>query len=167
MGPRGVTAIDLRAGAWLPGKVEGNTLNNWRKGGETLRRSSPLVNSGRLMRIAGLLVLGLGLPASGVLSTRSPVIEMGSVVRAADLSQEVRETLALIRQGGPFPFSRDGAVFANREGRLPPAARGTYREYTVKTPGSRDRGARRIIADANNQFWYSSDHYRSFRRIVE
>ena len=143
-------------------------MNNWRKGGETLRRSGPLVNSGRLMRIAGLLVLGVGLlSASGMLSARSPVIETGSVVRAADLPQAVRETLALIRQGGPFPYSRDGAVFANREGRLPPAARGTYREYTVKTPGSRDRGARRIIADANSQFWYSPDHYRSFRRIVE
>ncbi len=89
------------------------------------------------------------------------------MVRTAELPREAQETLALIKQGGSFPYSRDGAVFGNREGRLPRAARGTYREYTVKTPGSRDRGARRIIAAGSNQFWYSADHYRSFRRIVE
>ena len=89
------------------------------------------------------------------------------MVRTADLPREARETLTLIRQGGPFPFARDGAIFSNREGRLPRAIRGTYREYTVKTPGSRDRGARRIIAAGSNQFWYTADHYRSFRRIAE
>ena len=88
------------------------------------------------------------------------------MVRASDLPREAQETLALIGQGGPFPSSRDGAVFANREGRLPLAPRNTYREYTVRTPHSRDRGARRIIA-GNNKFWYTTDHYRRFRRIVE
>jgi ribonuclease T1 len=83
------------------------------------------------------------------------------------LPPEARHTLALIRQGGPFPYARDGAVFANREGRLPRASLGTYREYTVKTPGRRDRGARRIIAAGTNAFWYSADHYRSFSRIIE
>ena len=120
------------------------------------------------MRAVGVFLLGIGLlSATGTLSARSPAIETGGVVRAADLPQEARETLALIRQGGPFPYSRDGAVFANREGRLPPASPGAYREYTVKTPGSRDRGARRIIAAGSYQFWYTADHYRSFRRIVE
>ena len=79
---------------------------------------------------------------------------------------QARETLALIRQGGPFPYARDGAIFANREGRLPFAARNAYREYTVKTPHSRDRGVRRIIA-GKNKFWYTTDHYRNFRLIVE
>ena len=89
------------------------------------------------------------------------------VVRVADLPYEARQTLTLIRNGGPYPYSRDGAVFANRERRLPRAPRGTYREYTVKTPASRDRGARRIIAASGDAFWYTADHYRSFRRIIE
>jgi ribonuclease T1 len=104
---------------------------------------------------------------TGALSARSPAIDAAVVVRAADLPIEARETLVLIKHGGPFPYSRDGVEFANREGRLPHASRGTYREYTVKTPGSRDRGARRIIASGMNEFWYTADHYRSFRRIVE
>lgn len=121
-----------------------------------------------LMRAAIAFLLGIALlSATGTISARSPGIETAGVVRAADLPKEARETLALIKQAGPFPYSRDGVVFANREGRLPHASRGTYREYTVKTPGSRDRGARRMIAAGSNQFWYTADHYRSFRRIVE
>jgi ribonuclease T1 len=89
------------------------------------------------------------------------------MVRVEDLPREARTTLALIHQGGPFPYPRDGIVFSNRERRLPSAPRGTYREYTVPTPGSRDRGARRIIAEGNRQFWYTADHYRTFMRIVE
>ena len=120
------------------------------------------------MRAAIAFLLGISLlPATGTISARSPGIETVGVVRAADLPKEARETLALIKQGGPFPYSRDGVLFANREGRLPHASRGTYREYTVKIPGSRDRGARRIIAAGSNPFWYTADHYRSFRRIVE
>ena len=88
-------------------------------------------------------------------------------IQAGDLPTEARNTLALIHRGGPFPYPRDGIIFANRERRLPPAPRGSYREYTVPTPGSRDRGARRIISEGDRQFWYTSDHYRSFRRIVE
>lgn len=83
------------------------------------------------------------------------------------LPAEARETLALIERGGPFPHRKDGAVFQNREHRLPAQPRGWYHEYTVETPGSDDRGARRIIAggDPPSEFWYSGDHYRSFRRI--
>lgn len=88
-------------------------------------------------------------------------------LRMSDLPPEARETLALIRAGGPFPHARDGSVFANREGLLPPAARGTYREYTVMTPGRRDRGARRIVAVKRAEFYYTENHYRSFRRIIE
>jgi ribonuclease T1 len=119
-------------------------------------------------RVAGALVLvGLWmLSATGLAPAWSPASETARV-RIADLPAEARETLALIERGGPYPYSRDGAVFANREGRLPPASRGTYREYTVKTPGHRDRGPRRIIAGGSGQYWYTSDHYRSFRRIVE
>lgn len=88
-------------------------------------------------------------------------------IRASDLPPEARATLALIRARGPFPHARDGSEFANREKLLPPAARGTYREYTVVTPGRRDRGARRIVAVKRAEFYYTEDHYRSFRRIIE
>ncbi len=90
-----------------------------------------------------------------------------ATVHVVALPAEARQTLALIRQGGPFPFSKDGSVFGNREGRLPPRQRGYYREYTVPTPGSRDRGARRIVAGQGGEYWYTADHYRSFRRIRE
>lgn len=88
----------------------------------------------------------------------------------AELPSEARDTLALIRRGGPFPYAKDGAVFGNFERRLPPRERGYYREYTVRTPGSRDRGARRIVTGGNPataEYYYSDDHYRTFRRILE
>lgn len=88
-------------------------------------------------------------------------------IRASDLPPEARATLALIHAGGPFPHARDATVFANREGLLPRAARGSYREYTVMTPGRRGRGARRIVAVKRAEFYYTEDHYRSFRRIIE
>ena len=88
-------------------------------------------------------------------------------VTETELPREARETLALIHRGGPFPYARDGVVFSNREGLLPRAPKGTYREYTVKTPGSRDRGARRIVHSRTGEFFYTADHYRSFRRILE
>ena len=86
---------------------------------------------------------------------------------ATQLPPEARQTLALIKQQGPFPYSQDGRVFANREGRLPKRSRGYYREYTVRTPGAKDRGARRIVAGRGGEFYYTDDHYRSFRRIIE
>ena len=123
---------------------------------------------GGLVRLAGTILLGLSLLAiASTLSARSPAIETTRVVRAADLPREARDTLVLIKQGGPFPYPRDGVVFANREGRLPHASHGAYREYTVPTPGHHDRGARRIITSEIKQFWYTADHYRSFRQIVE
>lgn len=116
---------------------------------------------------AALLLTLVFLAAGEPISAQSPETDASSTVRVTDLPEAARETISLIKKGGPYPYSRDGAVFANREGRLPLAARGTYREYTVRTPGRSDRGARRIIAAGSNQFWYTSDHYRSFRRIVE
>jgi guanyl-specific ribonuclease Sa len=83
------------------------------------------------------------------------------------LPPEARATLQLIAEGGPFPYDRDGTVFQNREGRLPSRPRGYYREYTVPTPGSSDRGARRIISggDPPTEYFYTDDHYRSFRPL--
>jgi guanyl-specific ribonuclease Sa len=83
------------------------------------------------------------------------------------LPPEAQATLQLIARGGPFPYDRDGVVFGNFERRLPEQPRGYYREYTVATPGERGRGARRIITGGNppQVFYYTGDHYESFRRI--
>ena len=72
---------------------------------------------------------------------------------------------ARIARGGPFEYRQDGGVFQNRERRLPMQPRGYYREYTVATPGARDRGPRRIVTggDPPVEYWYTHDHYRSFR----
>jgi ribonuclease T1 len=92
------------------------------------------------------------------------------------LPREGQATYAAIRRGGPFRYDRDGTTFGNREGLLPRRARGYYREYTVDTPGARNRGARRIVCGADSAqwarnapaaCWYTDDHYASFRRIRE
>jgi ribonuclease T1 len=88
-------------------------------------------------------------------------------VAAATLPREAQQTLHAIKRGGPFAFERDGVVFGNYERLLPQRNRGYYHEYTVPTPGARNRGARRIIAGANAEYYYSDDHYRSFMRIRE
>jgi ribonuclease T1 len=88
-------------------------------------------------------------------------------VRLSSLPPEARSTVMLIRKGGPFPHERDGVVFGNREKLLPARERGWYREYTVRTPGERTRGARRIVAGRDGTLYYSDDHYQSFRRILE
>jgi len=88
-------------------------------------------------------------------------------IAAAQLPAEARVTLTLIDAGGPFPYRRDGIVFQNRERRLPERAKGYYHEYTVQTPGGSNRGARRIITGDKPPvvFYYTADHYKSFRRI--
>jgi ribonuclease T1 len=88
-------------------------------------------------------------------------------IAEAQLPAEALETLELIRDGGPFPFRQDDATFFNREGILPDRPTGYYREYTVVTPGSPDRGARRIVAGADGDRYYTEDHYDSFRQIAE
>ena len=83
------------------------------------------------------------------------------------LPPEARQTIQAIKNGGPFPYHQDGIIFNNREGRLPYKPRGYYREYTVPTPGARDRGARRIIAGRAGEMYYTDDHYNTFRLIKE
>ncbi|MEI2732597.1 MAG: ribonuclease domain-containing protein [Dermatophilaceae bacterium] len=84
------------------------------------------------------------------------------------LPVQARQTLALMRKGGPYPYPRsDDQLFGNREGLLPAQASGYYREYTVETPGAVDRGARRIIAGRGGEIYYTDDHYASFRRVRE
>ncbi|PKH44428.1 ribonuclease N1 [Nocardioides alpinus] len=87
------------------------------------------------------------------------------VVRLTDLPPEAALTLELIDDGGPFPEDRDGVTFRNDEELLPDQPVGYYREYTVPTPGSDDRGARRIVAGDDGELYYTGDHYSSFARI--
>lgn len=122
----------------------------------------------------GLLLLSL----LGVVAcdARGPEPRAGDpgTVALSELPRQARETLELIRRGGPFPYRKDGTVFQNREGRLPKQPRGYYTEYTVRTPGERDRGARRIVAGrgatgdpaTSGEYYYTADHYETFRRIV-
>ena len=109
--------------------------------------------------LAGLLALAVSLHGFGIAE--------GKGIRAAALPPQARDTITLIRNGGPFPYQRDGVVFGNREQQLPARERGWYREYTVRTPGERGRGARRIVAGRDGTLYYTDDHYRSFRRILE
>ena len=85
----------------------------------------------------------------------------------AELPPEASTTYRLIKQGGPFPYPRDGVVFGNYEKRLPKKQRGYYHEYTVKTPGARNRGARRIVCGHPVECYYSDDHYQTFKLIRE
>lgn len=89
-----------------------------------------------------------------------------ATVRVGQLPPEAQQTLRLIDAGGPFPYRQDGAVFANREGRLPAQKSGYYREYTVDTPGSADRGARRVITGSAGERYYTPDHYATFQVII-
>lgn len=108
----------------------------------------------------------------GTSAARSPepaqTLASAGEMAIADLPPEGRATLVLIKQGGPFPYARDGIVFGNREGLLPAQSRGYYREYTVPTPGLNHRGPRRIVSGGRGgEYWYTADHYRSFKRIRE
>jgi ribonuclease T1 len=96
----------------------------------------------------------------------STALALAGSVRLDELPLEARETLARIEGGGPFPYARDGATFSNRERQLPLRERGYYREYTVKAPGVRGRGPRRIVAGHGGEYYYTDDHYRTFRRII-
>jgi ribonuclease T1 len=88
-------------------------------------------------------------------------------VSIAALPDQAVEVLGLVESEGPFPYRQDGGVFQNREGILPAREAGYYREYTVETPGSDDRGARRIVVGAEGDRYYTDDHYDSFREIVD
>jgi ribonuclease T1 len=87
-------------------------------------------------------------------------------VAVADLPGQAHEALRLIDAGGPFPYRQDGTVFANQEGHLPARPTGYYREYTVATPGSPDRGARRLVVGTDGDVYYTDDHYDSFRQVA-
>ncbi|WP_244328471.1 ribonuclease domain-containing protein [Yimella sp. cx-51] len=108
--------------------------------------------------------------SSGTSSTRAPTSTKADGLRTValtDLPRQAQATVALIDKGGPYPYPRnDDKTFGNFEGLLPKKQRGYYKEYTVATPGSSSRGARRIVAGEDGTMYYTSDHYKSFRRIV-
>ncbi|MGW0033796.1 ribonuclease domain-containing protein [Streptomyces sp. S1] len=120
--------------------------------------------------LAGCSPSGGGAGTAAPTRTTASVAPTGAsglpVVRAADLPPEARATLALIARGGPYPYAKDGTVFSNFEKVLPREERGYYREYTVKTPGERDRGARRVVTGRNGETYYTADHYETFREVV-
>jgi ribonuclease T1 len=123
-------------------------------------------------RRAGLAAgLALALLGPSLVEAKGPPAE-SETVRLADLPREAQITDSLIRSNGPFPYRKDGMTFGNRERLLPAKPRGHYREYTVRTPSSRDRGARRIVCGGNppskpESCFYTDDHYASFKRIVQ
>ena len=105
--------------------------------------------------------------AAAALAFCTGALALSNEVVLKDLPREARQTVLLIKAGGPFRHAQDGKPFQNREKLLPRQERGYYREYTVTTPGARDRGARRIVAGRNGEYYYTDDHYRSFKRIIE
>jgi ribonuclease T1 len=162
--------------------------------GAVVRRLGPggrRVLLGALLVVLAVVVAGCGggparspdaaggqVPATSRVALTSPVSSAAApsaVDRASglpgiaveDLPPEARATIGLIRDGGPFPYEQDGAVFGNRERLLPPQPAGWYREYTVATPGSDDRGARRIVAGSDGTLYWTDDHYASFWLVDE
>ena len=121
------------------------------------------------LALTGFLLGALCFSAAVPARTSAPV-DSASAMAVSEMPRQGAETYERILQGGPFVYDKDGVVFGNRERLLPQQKRGYYREYTVKTPGSRDRGARRIVCGgqpkAPDACYYTADHYSSFRKIV-
>ena len=125
--------------------------------------------------LAVVVATTIAIPQAGLARPSVDRAAALGTVREADLPREGRQVLAAIHAGGPFVSKRDGIPFGNREGILPSRKRGYYAEYTVPTPGASNRGARRIIAGrggsgdfrTSNEYYYTSDHYQSFRRIEQ
>ena len=119
----------------------------------------------QLALIALLAVLAIGYLVHAATGNHHGGLQ-GGTVALSSLPPQATQTVRLIDEGGPFPYREDGEIFNNAEHRLPAEPRGYYHEYTVPTPGSPDRGARRIITgDANREFYYTSDHYETFHRV--
>src|SRR3954470_1292198 len=128
------------------------------------------ITSRALKVLVALLIglVGVGVPASAGSFTSQAAcgnISGFQKVNVSALPSQATDTVRLIQKGGPFPYRQDGQVFQNREHILPPCSASYYHEYTVKTPGSSDRGARRIITGSAGEYFYTSDHYASFRLV--
>lgn len=133
-----------------------------------------LFSQGTSLILTCLALLGLSPKAEGQIGIQPVSKNTGTNLVAQTLiptipihklPAEAQATIALIKKGGPFPYKQDGSIFRNREKRLPFTPMGYYREYTVPTPGSLGRGARRIVTGQRSEIYYSGDHYRSFMRV--
>ncbi|GAA4619518.1 hypothetical protein GCM10023108_44810 [Saccharopolyspora hordei] len=121
-----------------------------------------------LLAVVGLVGFSTGAvsaPVTAPVAVQAPCGDTSGFekVNLSDLPAEAAETVDLIQQGGPFPYPQDGTVFENREGILPDCETGYYHEYTVETPGSDDRGARRFVVGEGGEYFYTDDHYESFK----
>lgn len=127
---------------------------------------------GSACSLFSLGVMAIALTATPQAQAKGPADgATSSNIALADLPKQGRETYALILAGGPFAYDKDGTVFGNREKQLPAQKRGFYREYTVKTPYARNRGAKRIVCGGSQPVkpevcYYTEDHYASFKRIA-
>jgi len=117
-----------------------------------------------MRRLAWIFLLAL---CAQMLGGHRPPLQRITTIKAVDLPREARQTIAAIKKSGPYPYKRDGTVFGNFERLLPLHERGYYKEFTVPTPGSRDRGARRIILGKTGELYYTDDHYKTFKRVLE
>ena len=116
--------------------------------------------------LAAMLWLPAGAQAHTYHAAQSAHADL-AIISVAELPPQARDTLRAIKDGGPFAYPRDGVVFSNFERVLPKRPRGYYHEYTVKTPGTHSRGARRIISGETGEYFYTADHYQNFKRILE
>jgi guanyl-specific ribonuclease Sa len=137
-----------------------------------MRRYFSPLNRGLSFLLAGL-TLGslwiscqLNLIAQPIVESTGILIAQMPTVRLAQLPPEAKTTLNLISKGGPFPYQKDGAIFSNREGKLPTKPRGYYREYTVPTPGASNRGTRRFVVGKKGEIYYTNNHYQSFVKVI-
>jgi len=125
-----------------------------------------------LVAVVGLVGCGGGSgaaassPAVVRLAPATPVSSLPAVA-VSGLPPQAVETLALIQRGGPFPYSKDGATFGNRERLLPQRPSGFYQEYTVRKPGESDRGPWRIVTGKDGSRFWTDDHYASFEEVVQ
>lgn len=123
--------------------------------------------------VAGFLMFCLTLTSTDLVHAKGPAPAASeSIIALTQLPPQGQDMMRLIVAGGPFKYDKDGVVFGNRERILPAKDRGFYREYTVKTPGERTRGARRIVCGglkptAPDACYYTDDHYASFRKIAQ
>jgi ribonuclease T1 len=149
--------------------VDTATVQGTRAGATATPSSRRNSTTGAMLALVLTAAAMFGAPAS---SQAKGAAGLGADVSLSSLPPEARRMDQLIHSGGPFPFSRDGVVFGNYEKRLEREPRGYYHEYTVPTPGARNRGARRIICGGKqptepDACFYTEDHYNSFHRIVK
>ena len=136
------------------------------RSGQTPARSSLLALAVVLVLAVGIWLVNGGDPGTPTgNSGATPIATDDGTITVADLPPEAAEVIRLIDAGGPYPYDEDGGTFGNYEGLLPDRERGYYEEFTVPTPGRDDRGARRIVAGADGELYWTADHYASFERI--